>query len=121
VVESFHAQHRLDYGYAFEEGDVELMTIRVIGSAHAHKLTLLRLEPATGEELAAAYLYTRPTTFDDGTTADTPRYDRRKLRAGNTIAGPALIIQHDSTTLLPPGHVAHVLEHGHLRLHALGA
>lgn len=121
VMESFHAQHRLDYGYAFEEGDVELMTIRVIGTAEAHKLSLPQLPRADGSELATAYLYTRPTTFDDGTTADTPRYDRRRLRAGNSIAGPALIIQHDSTTLLPPGHVAEALDYGHLRLRALGA
>ena len=121
VVDSFHAQHRLDYGYAFEEGDVELMTIRVIGSAEVHKLSLPRLPRAEGSELATAYLYTRPTTFDDGTTADTPRYNRRCLHAGNTVAGPALIIQHDSTTLVPPAHVAEVLEYGHLRLHALDA
>jgi N-methylhydantoinase A len=121
VVESFHARHRQDYGYAFEEGDVELMTVRVVGSADAGRLTLPRLGPARGDELARAYLYTRPTVFDDGVTVETPRYDRTKLRAGNVIAGPALIIQHDSTTLLPPSHVAEVLAHGHLRLHRLGA
>lgn len=121
VVDSFHAQHRLDYGYDFKEGDVELMTIRVIGSADAHKLNLPRLSRADGGELTAAYLYTRPTTFDDGTTADTPRYNRQCLCAGNAVAGPALIIQHDSTTLVPPAHVAEVLEHGHLRLRTLDA
>ncbi|MGH7117540.1 MAG: hydantoinase/oxoprolinase family protein [Acetobacteraceae bacterium] len=121
VVEGFHAQHRLDYGYCFEEGDVELMTLRVIGTAAAPKLRIPPIDSATGMELQHALLYTRPTMFDDGSRPATPRYDRLKLGAGNVIEGPALIIQHDSTTLLPPGYRALVLDHGHLRLCAIKA
>ena len=32
IVESFYAQHRLDYGYAFDDTEVELITVRVIGT-----------------------------------------------------------------------------------------
>jgi N-methylhydantoinase A len=61
-------------------------------------------------------MYVRDTVFDDGKTHKTPRYDRGKLGAGVKVAGPAILIQHDSTTLLPPGYMAEVLDHGSLRL-----
>jgi N-methylhydantoinase A/oxoprolinase/acetone carboxylase beta subunit len=50
---------------------------------------------------AKALKAVRPVYFD-GAFVDTPVYDRSKLRAGETIAGPALIEQRDSTTILEP-------------------
>ena len=35
-------------------------------------------------------------------------FDRAKLLAGNRIAGPAVITQKDSTTVIHPGHVGEV-------------
>ncbi|HEY1748349.1 MAG TPA: hydantoinase/oxoprolinase family protein [Xanthobacteraceae bacterium] len=117
VVESFHQQHRLDYGYHFEDGEVELITVRVIGSEDVSPLKVARAEKADGSDISGAFLYSRPTTFDDGQTADTPRYDRNRLRAGQQVAGPAILIQHNSTTLLPPGYVAAVAEFGNLHVY----
>ena len=39
-----------------------------------------------------------------------------RLRAGHRVAGPAILIQHNSTTLLPPGYVAEVAEFGNLHV-----
>jgi N-methylhydantoinase A len=120
VVASFHQQHRLDYGYHFEDGEVELITIRVIGREDVTPLKVARIEKANGHAISDALLYSRPTTFDDGETADTPRYDRGKLKAGHKIAGPAILIQHNSTTLLPTGYVAEVGEFGNLHVRRAG-
>jgi N-methylhydantoinase A len=54
--------------------------------------------------------------FDDGSVVPTPRYQRGKLLDGDTVNGPALVVQHNSTTLLPPGYRAVVLSHGDLRI-----
>ncbi|MAG97732.1 MAG: hydantoinase/oxoprolinase family protein [Alphaproteobacteria bacterium] len=116
IVASFHQQHRLDYGYAFDEGEVELITVRVIGTEHVTPLQVARLEQANGVGIEGALLYSRETTFDDGQTIETPRYDRGQLRAGHSVPGPAILIQHNSTTLVPPGHTAAVTEHGNLRI-----
>ncbi|MNF14721.1 hypothetical protein D3C80_2170400 [compost metagenome] len=35
-------------------------------------------------------------------------YNRDLLKPGNVVAGPAIIDQMDSTTVLPPGYVATV-------------
>ena len=36
-------------------------------------------------------------------------HDRGRIAAGETIAGPAIIEQDDTTTLLPPGWTARVV------------
>jgi len=117
VVAGFHHQHRLDYGYHFEDGEVELITVRVIGREDVTPLKVARVDKATGQDISDAFLYSRPTTFDDGHTVETPRYNRDRLKAGHRIAGPAILIQHNSTTLLPPGYVAGVAEFGNLHIY----
>ena len=116
IVESFYAQHRLDYGYAFDDTEVELITVRVIGTDKIEPLRLRPLERANGASYESALLYSRRTTFDDGTTADTPRYDRGRLKAGHRVAGPAVLIQHNSTVLVPPAYAAEVSEYGSLHV-----
>ena len=116
IIESFHAQHRLDYGYAFDDTEVELISVRVIGTDRIEPLRLRPLERANGASGDSAVLYSRPTTFDDGATADTPRYDRGRLKAGHRVAGPAVLVQHDSTVLVPPAYAAEVSEYGSLHV-----
>ncbi len=116
VMENFHRQHRQDYGYAFEGSLVEIVTLRVVGVAEVKSLEWPKLAVANGAGVEAAYLFSRPTTFDGGQTLDTPRYDRGKLLAGHEVAGPAIIIQHNSTTLVPPGSAARVHESGNLHV-----
>ena len=41
-------------------------------------------------------------------------YDREALRAGNRLAGPAIVNQYDSTTVIPPGLEAHVDRFGNI-------
>jgi N-methylhydantoinase A len=116
VIENFHESHQRDYGHAFEEQNVEIITLRVIATAATEKLSWPALEAGEGHNPEAAVMYTRPTTFDSGETLDTPRYDRGKLKSGQTVAGPAIIIQHDSTSLIPPGYTAEVTQYGNLRV-----
>ena len=118
VMDSFHSQHRQDYSYAFEDRLVEAMTLRVIGVAEVEPLRWPKLAAANGADADEALLYLRPTTFDDGQTLDTPRFDRLRLKAGHRLAGPAIIVQHNSTTLIPPGFDALVSEYGNIHIRA---
>jgi N-methylhydantoinase A len=63
-----------------------------------------------------AWLYARRTVFDDGTTHETPRFARFKLKAGHVIDGPAIVVQTDSTTLIPPGWVGNIHASGNLHV-----
>ena len=74
-----------------------------------------RLQAITGSN-PDALLYVRDTIFDDGKRTPTPRYRRVSLLDGDVVTGPALIVQHNSTTLLPSGYHATVLSHGDMRI-----
>ena len=116
VMDAFHEQHRQDYSYAFDNGIVEMMTLRVIGSAPIEPLQWPKLAKANGHAVDEALLYSRSTLFDDGNMVDTPRYDRGKLLAGHELAGPAIVVQHNSTTVVPPGYRAQVSAYGNLHI-----
>ena len=49
--------------------------------------------------------------------ADAPIYDRARLGAGDRIAGPAILMQLDATTLLLPDQTAEVHHFGSLVVH----
>ncbi len=116
VIKSFYATHKKVYGHAFEDQLVEIITLRVVGSAQVDTLKLPNLKKGNRTNPVAAKLYVRDTVFDDGKSIKTPRYDRSKLLAGDKITGPALIVQHNSTTLVPPKYKASVLGHGDMLL-----
>ena len=49
-----------------------------------------------------------------GAWADWPVFDRDGLRPGDRLAGPAIVTERESTTLLPPGDTARVSGEGNL-------
>ncbi len=50
----------------------------------------------------------------EGAWAEWPVYDRAALRAGDRLAGPAIVAERESTTLLPAGDTARVTGRGNL-------
>ncbi|AQH03555.1 methylhydantoinase [Burkholderia sp. KK1] len=121
IKENFHAQHKRDYGWAFDDVDVEIVTLRVIGVAKTPALQWPPLSTGSVRPDDRAIMFVRRTTFDDGETYDTPRYDRSRLLAGNTLDGPAIVVQRDSTTLVPPGYRARVVTNGNIHINRLAA
>ena len=89
-----------------------IVTLRVIGTAHADTLRLPALDKGGRRNPSDAALYSRLTTFDDGQTLETPRYDRSKLKADDVVTGPAIVTQQNSTTVIPKGYTAQVMRLG---------
>ena len=116
VIDSFYKTHKQVYGHAFDDQLVEIITLRVVGSAEVETLKLPNLKKGNRKNPAAAKLYVRETVFDDGKPVKTPRFDRGQLLAGDKITGPALIVQHNSTTLVPTKYTATVMGHGDIHL-----
>ena len=116
AIRNFYAAHRQVYGHAFEDQSVEVVTLRVVASADVESLRLPDLPKGGRTDPAEARLYVRETIFDDGTALPTPRYQRSKLLDGDIVNGPALVVQHNSTTLLPPAYRAVVLSHGDMHI-----
>ncbi|MEM0906468.1 MAG: hydantoinase/oxoprolinase family protein [Pseudomonadota bacterium] len=115
VVEAFFDAHKQVYGHAFRDQLTEVITLRLVAAAGTGSLNVDALGEGGRTNPADAVMYSRPTRFDEG-QHDTPRYKRSALRAHDSVTGPAIILQHNSTTLVPPGWDANVIPHGDLRL-----
>jgi N-methylhydantoinase A len=112
VIDNFYDVHKQQYGHAFKDQITEAITVRVVASADVEKLQLNKLEKGGSKNPEYAHLYNRDTVFDDNKAVSTPRYDRGKLKSGDTISGPAVVTQHNSTTIIPPDYTATILEVG---------
>jgi len=112
INENFYNAHKQVYGHAFREQSCEIITLRVIATVEVDTLTLPKLARGGRKDPVDAVLYKRRTVFDNTNAFETPRYARDRLLADDTVSGPALIVQHNSTTLVPPGYVAKVMQYG---------
>ena len=112
LIEGFHQVHEREYGKRFNEKDIELVNLRVMGVGRIPELQTRNLEEGGPEPEAGALTAHRDVIFDDGNgkarTISTPHYDRTHLKRGNIIRGPAIIEQTDTTTLILPDLVAEV-------------
>lgn len=118
VIDSFFNVHEEAYGHAFRDQITEGVTLRVIAAADVDQLQPTTLPTRGDTNPQDAFLYSRPTVFENHGSSDTPRYDRMKLQSGDKVSGPAIIAQHNSTTLVPPSYVAMVLAHGDILIEA---
>jgi N-methylhydantoinase A len=106
MVSAFHALHERRYGFANHDRSVDIVNIRVRIAAPAEPFDPPRQEIIEGDG-SAALVGTR-TVYFDGTPHETRLYERDTLHAGDTFAGPAIISEYSSATILPPGDVLRV-------------
>jgi len=114
---SFHAAHQREYGRHFTEKEVELVNLRVVGVGRIPTVTPKTLPEGSETPDAPARTGARPVVFEvDGKPVplEASVYLRAALKAGNRLAGPAVVQQMDTTTLIPPQVVATVDRHGNL-------
>jgi N-methylhydantoinase A len=105
VFETFHEIHRREYGHHFADSGIEIVNLRLVGAASAAKIA--RPAVGTAKSVDAARVRQGTGTFRvDSKLADYPTdfYRRDLLPVGERIAGPAIILQMDSTTVVPPQH-----------------
>jgi N-methylhydantoinase A len=114
----FDAAHERAYGYAAPEDAVELVNVRLAAIGVTPRPRRAPL-PEGGREPAGALKGQREVWFAEARGwRKTAVLDRAKLRGGNVVAGPAIIEEHDASTLVHPGWEAAVHEHGNLLLRA---
>ncbi len=106
-LERFDRRHSELYSYRHEKRTVEVVNLRIKAIAVAPKIPLKRI-PGKKEMDPKALVKTQ-TLFTGGRKAQLAGvYDRSRLVPSNRIAGPALVIDPESTTYLPPGFYARV-------------
>ena len=102
VWRDFHERHRAEYGHAFEAAPIEIVTVKVRGLGEVEKLGAPPEHAPGGEakDLGSGRCVFR---VDDALRGfETPYYDRAALPVGKPMQGPAILLQIDSTTVVPP-------------------
>lgn len=106
--EGFLARHKQLYGFVAEADAIQMVTYRLQATGLVPKAQMPAF-PDAGPDASAARTGQRPVWMREaGRFAQTPIYDRTLLKPGNVIAGPAIIDQLDTTTVVPPGLTARV-------------
>ena len=114
IGDNFYKAHLRRFGYADRAEPVEVVNLRL-------KLEIAMEKPSvqpqtTGAaDSAHALIGEAEVVFHQGALTS-PLYQREQLTCGNVVSGPALIIQMDSTTVLPPGWGGAVDPFGNLLL-----
>jgi N-methylhydantoinase A len=104
VWERFHKAHAREYGHAFAGSPIEIVNLRVVGIGQMPKIA--KLVAPEGTTLDEARVRTGQCVFRiDGELRafETGFYRRHLLPVGKVFAGPAIVLQKDSTTVIPPG------------------
>jgi N-methylhydantoinase A/oxoprolinase/acetone carboxylase beta subunit len=91
----FHREHQRIYGYATPEREVEVVTIRVRARQRLPKPTLTRQPAERGKPQSRRI-------WIGGRGSAVPTMPRTQV-SSRRVAGPALILDYGSTTLVPPG------------------
>jgi N-methylhydantoinase A len=111
----FDAMHEQRYGTSAPEERAEIVSLRSTVTGMMRKPQLPRMERGGSKPEAAAFTGNRQVYFGEaGGFVETATYARDRLFAGNRIAGPALIEEHASTTVLRPGDTMEVDNLGNL-------
>ncbi len=110
----FDAVHETRYGYSAPAEKAEIVSLRGAVTGLLRKPAFEPIAAGEAEPPAAAFRGTRPVYFTEAGWADTPAWHRPALTGGNRIAGPALVEEYASTTVVHPGDVLTVDAYGDL-------
>ena len=110
IAAAFRAEHARVFGHASETAAVQLVNLRltIIGATPKPSLQSVPAAqgPATPWKVVEAWF--------DGRSWSVTLHQREDLRAGHRLTGPAVVVQEDTTTIIPPGFKAQVDDLGNL-------
>jgi N-methylhydantoinase A len=106
-LDKFHQVHNELYGYANNSGEVEIVNLRVKAIGQVEKPTLPRLSDPPEKDSSSAILHEKKVLFSSG-QQKTRFYDGDRLKYGNVIMGPAIVLRPDTTILIGISDTAQV-------------
>ena len=101
TLNAFHTLHEQRFGHSHPDRSVQIVAVRIKAFVYPRQPELPH-QPFDGISPEHAYIKECSMTFTSGEYR-VRVYDRGQLRNGNTISGPALLVQSDCTILLTPG------------------
>ena len=102
VTADYHVAHEQAYGHNAPDEPVEFVNMRVTARGMIARPNLKNVARGTGSD--GAVKETRDVYFAESSgLVPTPVFDRYQLGEGDLIAGPAIVEEVDSTTVIHPG------------------
>ena len=114
ITARFFEVHDVAYGYHNPNDPVEVVNVRL--TAFGRTRHVAAQGTAAGTTGAPPPDEIRPVWFGPHAPAQTPVFDRSRLRPGDEIVGPAIVEQLDATTVVHPGDRARVDGHANLNI-----
>jgi len=111
ITDAFDKEHYQLFTFKLDDGH-EVLMIRAIVKAKQSKITSV-LSSQEKYELADCVIH-ESKFYHDSMWHDIKIYDRSRLSAGMSIAGPAIVSEMDSTTVILPDHHANIDQVGNL-------
>lgn len=116
IMPAFANVHDRRFGHR-SGGAVEIVSFRVAAVGRLTKPTLPQIQETKSPDV-------KPTTlrrvYFSGGFVECPVYVRNDFGLGTTVAGPAVIEEDGSTTIIPPGWTARTVSHGELMMERSG-
>ena len=111
IRQAFDELHEHHYAHHAPDEPVEMVNIRLVALGRRAQLTL----PSIAGDATAVEAVRRPVYFDDSQSpVDCPVHRRDALAAGASFAGPALVQEYASTTVVFAGDRCTVADTGEL-------
>lgn len=114
IKQAFDVAHESRYGYSSPDEGAELVSLRCTVTGEMPKPDWPTVVAGTETPVREAERGTRRVWFTGFGALAAATYYRPALRAGNRIIGPALVEEHATTTVVPPGASLSVDRHGNL-------
>ena len=114
IIADFHGRHLKTYGHADEQGEIEVVNLRLsaFGIVKKPGLALYRSDTSSLDDC----LVERREVYFGDRFLPCPVYERDRLPTRATFDGPAVVEEFGATTILFPGWRASVDPWGHLLL-----
>ena len=110
AADNFEAAHRQRFGFAVEGESIEFVTLRIEALGQVNKTETSRVPVREHTGSPAPRDRRNVWLSEPGGSVDCPVYSRSDLLPGQTISGPAIVEQMDTTTLVLPQMLVHVDE-----------
>jgi N-methylhydantoinase A len=114
VKRRFDDAHELRYSHSAPEESADIVSLRVSAIGRLNKPEFRQIPPGDATPPASARRGERAVNFEGAGSMSAAVYDRAQLLQGNVIAGPAIIEEVASTTVVEPGDRVTVNGYGHL-------
>ncbi|MDA7840688.1 hydantoinase/oxoprolinase family protein [Luminiphilus sp.] len=113
IGDPFDEMHKQLFTFALDS-DKEIVNLRAVAQGKSAEIEARKLPKSGSRTAVNAAKLGNTTVFMDGKDMEATLYQRDKLKAGNKIQGPAVVLEMDSTTVILAGHTGNVDEFGNI-------